>query len=87
MNKEKPLPYERTAQASRQSPDVNTSLQILLDELHDFEGTYGMSTLEFYAQFKAGKMGDSRDFINWAGAFDLYQHLLQTYFQPQSKVA
>lgn len=87
VNKEEPFTYKHTAQTSRQSPDVNTSLRILLDELHTFEESYGMSTLEFYAQFKAGQMGDSRDFFKWAGAFELYQHLLQIYFQPQSKVA
>jgi hypothetical protein len=29
-------------------------------------------------------MGDSHDFISWAGAFKLYQHLLQTHFQQRA---
>jgi hypothetical protein len=35
----------------------------------------------------AGKMGDARDFIKWAGAFQSYTHLMQTHFQRQTKVA
>ncbi len=67
--------------------DVNESIESLLATMHRFEEQYGMSTLEFYARFAAGKMGDSRDFIKWAGAFDLYHHLLQTHFQRQTNVA
>ncbi|MCI0391201.1 MAG: hypothetical protein MOB07_20870 [Acidobacteria bacterium] len=67
--------------------DVNESIESLLETMRKFEERYGMSTLEFYARFAAGKMGDSRDFIKWAGAFDLYNRLLQTHFQPHKKVA
>jgi hypothetical protein len=42
---------------------------------------------EFYARFMAGKMGDSRDFIKWAGEFMIYQRLVQRYFRRQSKAA
>jgi extradiol dioxygenase family protein len=67
--------------------DVNESLESLIATMQVFEGKYGMSTVEFYARFAAGKMGDSRDFIKWAGAFDLYHHLLETHFHRQSEAA
>lgn len=86
-SEEKSLMRKPSFQTVPQAPDVNVSLQAILSKLHGFEEKYGISTLEFYAQFKAGKMGDSRDFIKWAGAFNLYQHLLQSHFQPQREVA
>ena len=67
--------------------DINESLEELITTLRKFEDTYGMSTVEFYARFMAGKMGDSRDFIKWAGTFESYEHLLHTYFRHQTKAA
>jgi hypothetical protein len=67
--------------------DVNGSLEELITTLRKFEDKYGMSTVEFYARFMAGKMGDSHDFVNWAGAFVRYQRLLQAFFIRQSKAA
>ena len=67
--------------------DINESLEELIATLRKFEDKYGMSTVEFYARFAAGKMGDSRDFIKWAGEFESYNHLLRTYFRRQTKAA
>jgi hypothetical protein len=67
--------------------DINESIESLIAEMNAFESKYGMSTVEFYARFVACKMGDSRDFIKWAGAFQIYQRLLQERFQHLSKVA
>jgi hypothetical protein len=67
--------------------DEHESLEELIAILQQFEDKYGMSTVEFYARFVAGKMGDARDFIKWAGTFQSYTHLLQTHFQRQTKVA
>ena len=67
--------------------DVKESLEELLTTLRKFEDKYGMSTVEFYARFMAGKMGDSRDFIKWAGEFMIYQRLVQKHFRRQSKAA
>ena len=67
--------------------DVNESLEELITTLRQFEDKYGMSTVEFYARFMAGKMGDARDFIKWAAAFQSYNHLLQTYFHHRTKAA
>ena len=67
--------------------DINESLEELITALRKFEDTYGMSTVEFYARFMAGKMGDSADFIDWAGDFMIYQRFLQKYFRHQTKAA
>ena len=67
--------------------DINESLEDLIVTLRKFEDKYGMSTIEFYARFVAGKMGDSADFVDWAGDFMIYQRLIQKYFRRQSKAA
>lgn len=66
---------------------INESLEDLIVTLRKFEDKYGMSTIEFYARFAAGKMGDSADFVDWAGDFMIYQRLIQKYFRRQSKAA
>ena len=60
--------------------DVTGSLESLIDTMHGYEEKFGMSTVEFYARYVAGKMGDSRDVMRWAGAFDDYQALLREHF-------
>lgn len=67
--------------------DINESLEDLIATLRKFEDKYGMSTVEFYARFAAGKMGDSADFMGWAGDFMIYQRLVQKYFRRQTKAA
>jgi len=61
--------------------DVTESLDSLIETMHAFEAQYGMSTIEFYARYVAGKMGDSRDVMHWAGSFEDYQALLREHFQ------
>ncbi|MBO0720788.1 MAG: hypothetical protein J2P41_08195 [Blastocatellia bacterium] len=60
--------------------DINQSLESLIEKMHSYEAKYGMSTIEFYARYVTGKMGDSRDVILWAGAFDDYRALLREHF-------
>jgi acyl-CoA reductase-like NAD-dependent aldehyde dehydrogenase len=67
--------------------DENENLEALVATLRQFEEQYGMSTVEFYARFVAGKMGDARDFIRWAGAFQSYAHLLRFHVQKKAEVA
>ena len=43
-------------------------IQIDLDE---FEKKYTKTSIEFYTQFENGKLEDSKDFILWAGLFEL----------------
>ncbi len=64
-----------------QSLDIQESLQSLIETMHGYEEKYGMSTLDFYARYVAGQIGDSREVMLWAGAFDDYQALLREHFQ------
>jgi len=55
--------HETTPQQRRQMlrdlakrVDINESLEELITTLRQFEDKYGMSTVEFYARFMAGKM-------------------------------
>lgn len=82
-----PEDRKRLLNELRDHLDANEGLESLIAEMNDFETQYGMSTVEFYARFVRGEMDDSHDFINWAGAFKLYQHLLQTHFQQQQAAA
>lgn len=67
--------------------NVEESLESLIVTLREFEDKYGMSTVEFYARFALGKMGDSADFMKWASAFIRYQRLVQTYFPRKARAA
>ena len=40
-------------------------------ELEAFEGQYNMSSVEFYRRFRQGEMGDARDFVVWAGLYEI----------------
>lgn len=60
--------------------DINESLESLIETMHGYEAKYGMSTIEFYARYVTGKMGDSRDVMRWAGAFEDYRALLREHF-------
>ena len=61
--------------------DSQESLQSLIETMHAYEAQFGISTVEFYARYLAGQMGDGRDVMRWAGAFDDYQSLLLEHFQ------
>ena len=61
------------------------SLDALIEELKRFEEKFGMSTVEFYRQYLAGRMGDSQEVITWAGIYKLYTHLIETYLQPKAE--
>ena len=44
-------------------------------DLHQFENRYGMESATFHKRFEAGEMGDSMDFFEWAGLYELHQDL------------
>lgn len=82
------ISFEQTTPAQRrkmirelgQSLDVNESLESLIQTMHAYEAQFGISTVEFYARYLAGKMGDSREVMRWAGAFEDYQAMLREHF-------
>lgn len=73
--------------ALREKIDIQLSLEAVIAELNVFEQQYGLTTVEFFARFKAGLMGDCRDFLKWAGAFDDYRYLLDRYFGRKNEAA
>lgn len=44
-------------------------------DLRDFEERYGMDTPAFHERFAAGEIGDSADFFEWDGLYDLFRDL------------
>ena len=59
--------------------DPEESLDEVMQDLKTFEREFGMSTVEFDRQYVAGKMGDSAKVMAWAGAYESYVHLMQTF--------
>jgi hypothetical protein len=78
----------RSLRAAMKEPvDPQESLAAVIAELNAFEQRYGLTTIEFFARFKAGLMGDSRDFIKWTGLFGGYQYLIDQYFNTKKIAA
>ena len=73
--------------ALKEPVDPQESLATVIAELNAFEQQYGLTTIEFFARFKAGLMGDSRDFIKWAGLFEGYQYLINRRFSAKKAAA
>ena len=71
----------------REALDLGEGLKELLSELARFEQKYGMSTLEFYARFQAGQIGDAQEFILWASLYENYVHLTQNYLKAEKMAA
>ncbi len=79
-----PFERQRLIGNLRERLDINESIASLIQTMHEYEAQFGISTVEFYAQYLAGKMGDGRDVMRWAGSFDDYQTLLREHFQQQA---
>lgn len=73
--------------ALKEPVDPQESLEAVIAELNAFEQQYGLTTVEFFARFKAGLMGDSRDFIMWVSLFEGYQYLIDQHFNLNQAVA
>ncbi|MFQ6059119.1 MAG: hypothetical protein ACE5MB_09620 [Anaerolineae bacterium] len=69
---------EELAQIIQELKARNTPIDDLLDlaqTLMHFEQQYNMTSAEFYEKFNRGEMGDSMDFVKWAGRYRLYLDL------------
>jgi hypothetical protein len=64
--------------------DVNGSLEDLVQEMKRYEKKFGMSTVEFYAKYLNGEMGDSSQVMQWAMVYQAYTHLIETSFVPKA---
>ena len=50
------------------------ALTALVRSLMEYEQRHKMASADFYARYERGELGDSAEFIEWAGD---YQHYLQ----------
>lgn len=75
---------KRLLQQMAEMFDTNQSLQQMIGQLQGYEQQYDLSTVEFYPQFIAGTLGDSRDFLLWASLYETYVELAQPHLIAQS---
>lgn len=54
------------------------ALEALVRALVGYEQRCRMSSAEFFAQYQEGKLGDSADFVEWAGDYQQYLGLYQS---------
>jgi hypothetical protein len=59
------------------------ALVALTRSLVAYEQQYHLSSVDFYARYQQGEMGDTADFIEWAGD---YQHYLQLKEELEQKL-
>ena len=62
--------------SSERSSMMLKSQRVTFDELSErlrtYEQKYGYSTIQFYRQYRDGKLGDDDDLMLWAGLYHLY---------------
>jgi hypothetical protein len=60
------------------------ALAALIRSLVAYEQRYQMSSADFYVRYQKGEMGDSKDFVEWAGD---YQHYLEIKDELERRLA
>lgn len=55
---------------------IERQLSDLRARISAYESQYGMSSSDFYAQFKSGKLGDDMDYFEWAVYCDMRDNAL-----------
>lgn len=40
--------------------------------LKNYESKYNLKSKDFYEKFESGKLGDSMDYMEWSGVYELY---------------
>ncbi len=71
----KDWPPERFEAALREAIENTSPVDALIAttrRLKEYEQKYGMTTEEFYARFMSGELGDAKDFIGWAGTYEIF---------------
>ncbi|MEQ9730861.1 MAG: hypothetical protein ABOK23_09675 [Candidatus Methanoperedens sp.] len=56
---------------------VKRELKQFKNSLADFEKRHKMSSDEFYEKFKAGKLGDDREYLKWYAYKDTFNKLME----------
>jgi len=70
----KDWPPERFEVALREAMDSTSPVDALIatvERLTRYEEKFGMKTPEFYEKFMRGEMGDAKDYIAWAGTYEI----------------
>jgi hypothetical protein len=70
----KDWPPERFEVALREAMDSTSPVDALIaivERLTRYEEKFGMKTPEFYEKFMRGEMGDTKDYIAWAGTYEI----------------
>lgn len=70
--------FLRLLQEARDQYDPLEKLLSLDRELIQFEQKHSLSSSDFYQHFQAGELGDTMDFIRWAGRYEMYLRLKGT---------
>lgn len=65
-------------------PSPLDALTSLLRSLMQHEQRHNMASADFYARYERGELGDSTEFVEWAGD---YQHYLQLKEELEQKLA
>ncbi len=51
------------------------ALAALVRSLVEYEQRHQMASADFYARYERGELGDSAEFVEWAGDYQQYLHL------------
>jgi hypothetical protein len=70
----KDWPPEKFEVALREAMDSTSPVDAIIaivERLTRYEEKFGMKTPEFYEKFMRGEMGDAKDYIAWAGTYEI----------------
>jgi len=67
--------FSRLLEEAQRDANPLDDLLALNRQLLSFEQQYNITSVEFYARYKRGEMGDDRDFVQWSGRYRLYCEL------------
>jgi len=73
-----PLPeeFERMLKEAMEKSNPVDELLEVAGELREYEQKYGMTSIEFYEQFRQGTLDDElQHFFGWAAAFESFNEL------------
>jgi len=78
----KDWPPEKFEVALREAMDSTSPVDALIatvQPLTRYEEKFGMKTPEFYEKFMRGEMGDAKDYIAWAGTYEILMRQKMSY--------
>lgn len=67
-----PERFEATLREAIESTSPVDALIATVERLTRYEEKFEMKTPEFYEKFMRGEMGDAKDYIAWAGTYEIF---------------